>query len=151
MTETYRKAIISKNKTLLLYGPKGCGKSLTAMAIANHIKAKFIQIDDPKFFIEDNKFAFELSNLSVARQPIIVYLKYIDAMYPALKFIYFFLDKIINGKTDNKILIIVARTHVIITAIILKSEILGNDPKNKYPRIVPNIDNNINFIVVIPK
>ncbi len=106
MTETYRKAIISKNKTLLLYGPKGCGKSLTAMAIANHIKAKFIQIDDAKFFIEDNKFAFELSNLSVARQPIIVYLKYIDAMYPALKFIYFFLDKIINGKTDNKILII---------------------------------------------
>lgn len=106
MTETYRKAIISKNKTLLLYGPKGCGKSLTAMAIANYIKAKFIQIDDPKFFIEDNKFAFELSNLSVARQPIIVYLKYIDAMYPALKFIYFFLDKIINGKTDNKILII---------------------------------------------
>lgn len=106
MTETYRKAIISKNKTLLLYGPKGCGKSLTAMAIANHIKAKFIQIDDLKFFIEDNKFAFELSNLSVARQPIIVYLKYIDAMYPALKFIYFFLDKIINGKTDNKILII---------------------------------------------
>ena len=70
------------------------------MAIVNHIKAKFIQID------EYNKFALELSNLSITRQSIIIYFKYIDAMYPALKFIYFLLDKIVNDRTDNKLLII---------------------------------------------
>ena len=105
----YLKSTVSKNKTLLLYGPKGCGKSISAMAIANHIQAKFIQIDNLNFFNVE-KFSLHLASLCIQRQPIIVYLKNIDAMLPVLNLILYFIGRIIEDKKDNKILIIASST-----------------------------------------
>ena len=109
LKETYRKVIISKNKTLLLYGPKGCGKSIAAMAIANEMDAKFIQIDNVNFFSVEN-FAIELSSLCIYRQPIILYIKNIESMYPALQKIFYIFDRILLHKTDDKIFIIASST-----------------------------------------
>ena len=105
----YQKVIVSRNKTLLLYGPKGCGKSIAAMAIANYIQAKFIQIDNPHFFQVDS-FPVHLFSLCIDRQPIVVYIKNIDTMFPVLSSIYFLFDRILNSKRDDKIFLIASST-----------------------------------------
>ena len=79
------------------------------MAIANLIQAKFIQIDNPYFFKVDS-FPVHLFSLCIDRQPIVVYIKNIDAMFPVLSSIYFLFDRILNAKRDDSILLIASST-----------------------------------------
>lgn len=106
LIKTYQKSLISNNKSLLLYGPKGCGKSISVLALAENENAKFIQIDNIEFF-NIEKFSLVLSNICNANQPIILYFKNIEIFIPILNHINFIFDKLIkNNQVKNKIFIV---------------------------------------------
>lgn len=111
LINTYNKAIISKNKSLLLYGPNGCGKSISVLALAEYIKANIIQIDNISLF-EIEKFSLELSLLCLSNQPIILYLKNIENFIPVINQLNFIFDKLVNNNKINNKIFIIASTKI---------------------------------------
>ncbi len=111
LIHTYNKAIISKNKSLLLYGPNGCGKSISVLALAEYVKANFIQIDNINLF-EIEKFSLELSFLCLSNQPIILYLKNIENFIPVINHLNFIFDKLVNNNKINNKIFVVASTKI---------------------------------------
>ena len=111
LIHTYNKAIISKNKSLLLYGPNGCGKSISVLALAEYVKANFIQIDNINLF-EIEKFSLELSFLCLSNQPIILYLKNIENFIPVINHLNFIFDKLVNNNKINDKIFIIASTKI---------------------------------------
>lgn len=108
---TYCKAIISKNKSLLLYGPNGCGKSISVLALAEYVNANFIQIDNINLF-KIEKFALELSFLCLSNQPIILYFKNIENFIPVINHLNFIFDKLVNNNNIKNNIFIIASTKI---------------------------------------
>lgn len=111
LINTYNKAIISRNKSLLLYGPKGCGKSISVLALAQYLNANFIQIDNINFF-KIEKFALELSHLCLYTQPIILYLKNIENYIPVMNHLYFIFDKLVNNNQIINQIFVIGSTNL---------------------------------------
>lgn len=72
---------------VLLHGPPGCGKTLTARAAAQEIRATFFSISGPeivhKFYGESEAHLRTLFEQAAANRPAIVFLDEIDAIAPS--------------------------------------------------------------------
>ncbi|ASJ05979.1 proteasome-activating nucleotidase [Thermococcus pacificus] len=82
--ELFEKVGIEPPKGVLLYGPPGCGKTLMAKAVANHVNATFIRVVGSelvrKFIGEGARLVHELFELAKEKAPTIVFIDEIDAV-----------------------------------------------------------------------
>ena len=91
------------NKCFLIYGPKGCGKTLYIHALANHIGAKIAQIEGielfkiPFFSREFMKACFS----SIQFKPLIIYIKNIEQMFSTLNNLNYIYDKVASSYQLN--------------------------------------------------
>ena len=84
--ELFDKLGIEVLKGVLLIGPSGVGKTLTARAIANEVKAKFFHLDGPavmeKFYGESEAKLRQIFEEASANTPSIIFIDEIDAIAP---------------------------------------------------------------------
>ena len=91
------------NKCFLIYGPKGCGKTLYVHAIANMLGAKIAQIEGvelfkiPFFSREFIKASFG----SMQFKPLIIYMKNIEQMFSTLNNFNYIYDKVASSYELN--------------------------------------------------
>ncbi|ASJ00715.1 proteasome-activating nucleotidase [Thermococcus gorgonarius] len=82
--ELFEKVGIEPPKGVLLYGPPGCGKTLMAKAVANHVNATFIRVVGSelvrKFIGEGARLVHELFELAKEKAPTIIFIDEIDAI-----------------------------------------------------------------------
>ncbi|ASJ02979.1 proteasome-activating nucleotidase [Thermococcus profundus] len=82
--DLFEKVGIEPPKGVLLYGPPGCGKTLMAKAVANHVNATFIRVVGSelvrKFIGEGARLVHELFELAKEKAPTIVFIDEIDAI-----------------------------------------------------------------------
>ncbi|WP_456367238.1 proteasome-activating nucleotidase [Thermococcus sp.] len=82
--ELFEKVGIEPPKGVLLYGPPGCGKTLLAKAVANHVNATFIRVVGSelvrKFIGEGARLVHELFELAKEKAPTIIFIDEIDAI-----------------------------------------------------------------------
>ena len=99
-----------QNKNLLLYGPKGCGKTLVSQSFAgieNNIN--YIMINNINYFSVQG-FISSFIKIIPYKQPIVIFFKNINLMTPILNRLNSIID-ILNSKKDNKIYIIASCNH----------------------------------------
>ena len=96
LLDNYNRAQRTNHKNLLIYGPRGSGKTLAVHALANNIGAKIAQIEGlelfqiPYFVKEFIKAAFEIQQT----KPLIVYVRNLDTIYKAINAFNFLFDKV---------------------------------------------------------
>lgn len=82
--DLFEKVGIEPPKGVLLYGPPGCGKTLMAKAVANHVNATFIRVVGSelvrKFIGEGARLVHELFELAKEKAPTIIFIDEIDAI-----------------------------------------------------------------------
>lgn len=84
------------NKSFLLYGPKGCGKTLYVHALANHLGAKIAQIEGielfkiPFFAREFIKTCFSINKDSC----LIIYIRNVDLMSSTINNFNYIYDRV---------------------------------------------------------
>ncbi|ACS33910.1 proteasome-activating nucleotidase [Thermococcus gammatolerans] len=82
--ELFEKVGIEPPKGVLLYGPPGCGKTLMAKAVANHVNATFIRVVGSelvrKFIGEGARLVHELFEMAKEKAPTIIFIDEIDAI-----------------------------------------------------------------------
>lgn len=82
--ELFEEVGIEPPKGVLLYGPPGCGKTLMAKAVANHVNATFIRVVGSelvrKFIGEGARLVHELFELAKEKAPTIIFIDEIDAI-----------------------------------------------------------------------
>jgi proteasome regulatory subunit len=82
--ELFERVGIEPPKGVLLYGPPGCGKTLMAKAVANHVNATFIRVVGSelvrKFIGEGARLVHELFELAKEKAPTIIFIDEIDAI-----------------------------------------------------------------------
>jgi proteasome regulatory subunit len=82
--ELFEQVGIEPPKGVLLYGPPGCGKTLMAKAVANHVNATFIRVVGSelvrKFIGEGARLVHELFELAKEKAPTIIFIDEIDAI-----------------------------------------------------------------------
>ena len=97
-----------KYKNLLLFGPKGSGKTLAVHALANQLKGKVAQLEGielfkiPNFSLEFMKVAFN----HMQNKPLIVYIRNIEKMMSNMNNFNFIYDKVCGSKLQDVILIV---------------------------------------------
>ena len=99
-----------QNKNILLYGPKGCGKTLISQCFAgieNNIN--YIMINDINFFSVEG-FVSSFIKIIPYKQPIVIFFKNINLMKSILNRLNSIID-FLNSKKDNKIYIIASCNH----------------------------------------
>lgn len=105
--DNYQKSLRLKYKNLLLFGPKGSGKTLAVHALANQLKAKVAQLEGielfkvPNFSLEFVKAAFN----HMSNKPLIIYIRNIEKMFTNMNNFNFIYDKVCASKLNNVILI----------------------------------------------
>lgn len=138
------KTNITNHKTLLLYGPKGSGKTVTAYAFAAMIHSPILVIDNIEMFAALQDFVHQIYILSKGIQPLIIYIKNIETMTQAQTHIFYLIDKL-TEKKDNRILIIAS---CYCPPVNLPKPLFN---KFVYIQNVPNAKNKGNFINFIGK
>ena len=135
-----------QNKNILLYGPKGCGKTLISQCFAgieNNIK--YIMINNENFFTIEG-FSRSFIQIIKLNQPIVIFFKNINKLLsPILNRFNSIIDNL-NTIENNKIYIIASCNH--------PNEI-SNETKNKFkiefiPPII-NVNDKINYIKYLSK
>ena len=107
MNDYFKKAQRLGYKNLLLYGPRGSGKTLAVHALAYDLKAKVAQIEGielfkiPYFSKEFVKAAFSF----MQNKPLIVYLKNIEQMFSNMNNFNFIYDRVSSSTLPNIIFI----------------------------------------------
>ena len=105
--DNYQKSLRLKYKNLLLYGPKGSGKTLAVHALANQLKGKVAQLEGielfkiPNFSLEFVKAAFNF----MQNKPLIIYIRNIEKMLSNMNNFNFIYDKVCASKLNDVILI----------------------------------------------
>ena len=145
--EKYFKIINYKqNKNILLYGPKGCGKTLISQCFAgieNNIK--YIMINNENFFTIEGFFRTFIKIIKL-NQPIVIFFKNINNLLPPiLNGLNSIIDNL-NTIENNKIYIIASCNH--------PNEI-AKETKDKFriefiPPII-NVNDKINYIKYLSK
>ena len=103
-------------KNLLLFGPKGSGKTLAVHALANLIKGKVVQIEGVELFKIPN-FSLELVRTAFSfepKRPLIIYIRYIEKMFSNMNNFNFIYDKVCSTKLKNGINVIIIVSTTII-------------------------------------
>ncbi len=145
--EKYFKIInYRQNKNILLYGPKGCGKTLISQCFAgieNNIK--YIMINNENFFTIEG-FSGSFIKIIKLNQPIVIFFKNINKLLsPILNRFNSIIDNL-NTIKNNKIYIIASCNH--------PNEI-SNETKNKFKiefiRPVFDLNDKINYIKSLSK
>ena len=84
--ETFNKLGVSAPKGVLLYGPPGCSKTLTAKALATESGINFLAVKGPEIFNkyvgESEKAIREIFRKARAASPSIIFFDEIDALSP---------------------------------------------------------------------
>ena len=135
-----------QNKNILLYGPKGCGKTLISQCFAgieNNIK--YIMINNENFFTIEG-FSGSFIKIIKLNQPIVIFFKNINKLLsPILNRFNSIIDNL-NTIKNNKIYIIASCNH--------PNEI-SNETKNKFKiefiRPVVDLNDKINYIKSLSK
>ncbi len=135
-----------QNKNILLYGPKGCGKTLISQCFAgieNNIK--YIMINNENFFTIEG-FSGSFIKIIKLNQPIVIFFKNINKLLsPILNRFNSIIDNL-NTIKNNKIYIIASCNH--------PNEI-SNETKNKFKiefiRPVFDLNDKINYIKSLSK
>jgi len=103
LTEIYQRSTRTGNKSLLLYGPRGSGKTLSVHALANHIGAIVAQVEGLNNF-KIQYFVKEFSRVMTeyaSKKPVIIYLRNIETLVKnALNELLFLFDKFSNNKKN---------------------------------------------------
>jgi SpoVK/Ycf46/Vps4 family AAA+-type ATPase len=100
--EIFERSKRSGKKAILLYGPKGSGKTLVVHALAKHIGGIVAQIEDISF-IKIKYFVTEFGRCcsEYIKTPVVVFVKNADALvYNALSELLFLLDKFNDSKKN---------------------------------------------------
>ena len=112
MNEYFKKGQRMGYKNLLLYGPKGSGKTLAVHALAYDLKGKVAQIEGmelfkiPYFAKEFVKAAFTYMQF----KPLIVYIKNMESMFSNMNNFNFIYDRASSSSLEN--IIFIASTTV---------------------------------------
>ena len=145
--EKYFKIInFRQNKNILLYGPKGCGKTLISQCFAgieNNIK--YIMINNENFFTIEG-FSRSFIQIIKLNQPIVIFFKNINKLLSPILNRFNSIIDYLNTIENNKIYIIASCNH--------PNEI-SNETKNKFkiefiPPII-NVNDKINYIKYLSK
>ena len=145
--EKYFKIINHRqNKNILLYGPKGCGKTLISQCFAgieNNIK--YIMINNENFFTIEG-FSRSFIQIIKLNQPIVIFFKNINKLLSPILNRFNSIIDYLNTIENNKIYIIASCNH--------PNEI-SNETKNKFkiefiPPII-NVNDKINYIKYLSK
>jgi transitional endoplasmic reticulum ATPase len=84
--EIFQKLGIDPPQGVLLHGPPGCGKTLTARAVAGETEAYFISVNGPeimrKFYGESEAYLREVFEKAEKNAPAIVFIDELDAIAP---------------------------------------------------------------------
>ena len=102
MLDIYERSKKTGNKSLLLYGPKGSGKTLVVHALAKQIGGIVAQIEGVnnfkiQFFVKE----FARVSSEYTKRPIVIYVKNVETIVNnALPELLFLFDKFINNKRD---------------------------------------------------
>lgn len=84
--ETFKKLGVSAPKGVLLYGPPGCSKTLTAKALATESGVNFLAVKGPEIFSkyvgESERAIREIFRKARAAAPSIIFFDEIDALSP---------------------------------------------------------------------
>lgn len=145
--EKYFKIInYRQNKNILLYGPKGCGKTLISQCFAgieNNIK--YIMINNENFFTIEG-FSRSFIQIIKLNQPIVIFFKNINKLLSPILNRFNSIIDYLNTIENNKIYIIASCNH--------PNEI-SNETKNKFkiefiPPII-NVNDKINYIKYLSK
>ena len=105
--DNYQKSLRLKYKNLLLFGPKGSGKTLAVHALANQLKGKVAQLEGielfkiPNFSLEFVKAAFN----HMSNKPLIIYIRNLEKMLSNMNNFNFIYDKVCASKLNDVILI----------------------------------------------
>ena len=85
-SETFKKLGVSAPKGVLLYGPPGCSKTLTAKALATESGVNFLAVKGPEIFNkyvgESERAIREIFRKARAAAPSIIFFDEIDALSP---------------------------------------------------------------------
>ena len=107
MIDYFKKSQRLGYRCLLLYGPKGSGKTLAVHALANNLGGKVAQIQGTELF-KIPYFAKEFIKVSFNYQqfkPLIVYVKNMEEMFSSITNFNFLYDRTTSSKLQNVIFI----------------------------------------------
>ena len=100
MIDIYERSKKSKYKTVLLYGPRGSGKTIAVHALAKHIGGVVGQIEGENIF-KIKYFVKEFARVitEYIQRPIVVYVRNADTLFKnAMPELLFLFDKFSNDK-----------------------------------------------------
>jgi replication-associated recombination protein RarA len=102
--QKWNKCITINYRLFLLYGPKGCGKTLISQALISDNKFKFYMIDSMEQINNINNFMLNLHKVLNYNHPICLFIKNLEALLPKLTQIDFLIDKILEYE-DNVVIV----------------------------------------------
>ena len=102
--QKWNKCITINYRLFLLYGPKGCGKTLISQALISDNKFKFYMIDSMEQINNINNFMLNLHKVLNYNHPICLFVKNLEALLPKLTQIDFLIDKILEYE-DNVVIV----------------------------------------------